>query len=153
MLTDITKSTLESLIAFKECRHLQTAGSQFITESSAGISLCYCGICLTGMAKGPPKLDWPVLKGDYILYIFSKSQHPQGSVWVSPDDQALGQFALAVQVGLEARQVAGLELGEGVEHDAGHKVLHKRVHNLSSRESLSCVRRQRQSHNPRRFLH
>ena len=87
MLTDITKSTLESLIAFKECRHLQTAGSQFITESSAGISLCYCGICLTGMAKGPPKLDWPVLKGDYILYIFSKSQHPQGSVWVSPDDQ------------------------------------------------------------------
>ena len=78
---------MESLIAFKECRHLQTAGSQFITQSSAGISLCYCGICLTGMAKGPPKLDWLVLKGDYILYIFSKSQHPQGSVWVSPDDQ------------------------------------------------------------------
>ena len=36
-----------------------------MTESFAGIPLCYHGICLPGMAKGLLRLAWPVLKGDF----------------------------------------------------------------------------------------
>ena len=50
--------------------------------------------------------------------------------------QALRQFAFALQVGLQAGQVAGLEFREGVEHDAGYLVVHIRV--VEALQHIAC---------------
>jgi len=68
-----------------------------------------------------------VVVGDDVDTVLTLATLVVGDDGSETEDETLRQLALALQIGLHAGQVAGLELGEGVEHDARHLVVDERV--------------------------
>ena len=81
-----------------------------------------------------PRLPEVGEKGLYLLVVIDYDfiLSPLSALIIGADtgeaeDDALREFALALEIGLQSGEVTGLEFREGVEHDARDEMLHKGV--------------------------